>query len=137
MKKFLFSLILLIFLFALSSCGSAAPTPVPSEEPTPAPPAPSLSSVLPGSELPSSTVETSVPETHAVDEAKLEAARDCIGEDVSVLYDAIGKPADSSYASSCLLPGAEDGELYYDGFTVATLREAEKETVRDVNVNAG
>ena len=46
------------------------------------------------------------------------------------------EPSGSSYAPSCLGPG-EDGELYYDGFTVATYREGDKEIVWDVNVNAG
>ena len=71
-----------------------------------------------------------------VDEVKLEAAKRCIDKNVSELYSAIGMPSDSSYAPSCLGPG-EDGELYYEGFTVATYREGEKEIVRDVNVNAG
>ena len=66
----------------------------------------------------------------------LEAARACIEQDVDALYDAIGEPSGSSYASSCIGPG-EDGELYYEGFTVATYREGEKEIVRDVNLNVG
>ena len=44
--------------------------------------------------------------------------------------------------ASCSMPvvtkGCEiGGELYYDGFTVATYREGERETVRDVNINVG
>ena len=46
---------------------------------------------------------------------------------------AIGEPTNGSeYASSCLIDG-EDGVLYYDGFTVYTLRYADgTETVYDV-----
>ena len=53
------------------------------------------------------------------------------GETISAkLYSAIGKPASSEYASSCIGNG-EDGLLYYDGFTVTTYRENGKETVQD------
>ena len=99
---------------------------------------PTLNAVLPGSDL--SAPETSAPQVAdaapAYDEALFEAAKRCIDQDVSVLYGAIGKPESSDYAPSCLGPG-EDGELYYDGFTVATYREGERETVRDVNINVG
>jgi hypothetical protein len=84
-----------------------------------------------------SPADSSSAEAPSLDEAALEAARACIGEDVAALYDAIGEPMDSSYAPSCLKPGGEDGELYYNGFTVATIREGDKEIVWDVNVNAG
>ena len=64
-----------------------------------------------------------------------EEAKKYIDQDVSKLYDAIGEPSDSSYAPSCMGPG-QDGELYYEGFTVATYKDGDKETVRDVNINA-
>ena len=138
MKKSLFAAFLLLcIVFSLSACGGAPEAaPSPAAEPTSAPPAPSASSVLPGSGLQSAPAETSSPEAPAVDMAAFEAALALKGEDVSALYDAIGEPSGSSYAPSCLGPG-EDGELYYDGFTVATYREGDKEIVWDVNVNAG
>ena len=62
----------------------------------------------------------------------LTTAQEVIGEDISSLTAAIGEPDDSSYASSCLGPG-EDGELYYDGFTVYTYRDPDgTENVYDV-----
>lgn len=138
MKKSLFAAFLLLcIVFSLSACGGAPEVaPSPAAEPTSAPPAPSVSSVLPGSGLQPAPEETSSPEAPAVDMAAFEAALALKGEDVSALYDAIGEPSGSSYAPSCLGPG-EDGNLYYDGFTVATYREGDKETVWDVNVNAG
>ena len=138
MKKSLFAAFLLLcIVFSLSACGGAPEAaPSPAAEPTSAPPAPSASSVLPGSGLQSAPEETSSPEASAVDMAAFEAALALKGEAVSALYDAIGEPSGSSYAPSCLGPG-EDGELYYDGFTVATYREGNKEIVWDVNVNAG
>lgn len=62
----------------------------------------------------------------------LTTAQEMIGEDVSSLIAAIGEPENSSYASSCLGPG-EDGELYYDGFTVYTYRDPDgTENIYDV-----
>ena len=144
MKKTLFAVMLLACLaFSLAACGtktasSPSETALPSAEPAASAPVPTLNAVLPGSDL--SAPETSAPQeadaAPAYDEALFEAAKRCIDQDVSVLYDAIGKPEGSDYAPSCLGPG-EDGELYYDGFTVATYREGERETVRDVNINVG
>ena len=146
MKKTLLAVMLLACLaFSLAACGtktasSPSETALPSAEPAASAPVPTLNAVLPGSDL--SAPETSAPQeadaAPAYDEALFEAAKRCIDQDVSVLYDAIGKPEGSDYAPSCLNPGkGEDGELYYDGFTVATYREGENETVRDVNINVG
>lgn len=63
------------------------------------------------------------------------AAAALIDADVEELYDAVGYPIDVMYADSCLGEG-EDGELYYDGFTVYTFRDAEdNETIYDVMEN--
>ena len=58
-------------------------------------------------------------------------AQTLIGQPVSALYAAIGYPNGSSYASSCDGPG-DDGELYYDGFTVYTYRENGSEKITAV-----
>ena len=47
------------------------------------------------------------------------------------LISAIGEPNGSSYASSCMGSG-QDGELYYNDFTVCTYLEDGVETVVDV-----
>jgi hypothetical protein len=47
---------------------------------------------------------------------------------VEDLYAAIGSPVSSDYAPSCLGDG-DDGNLYYEGFTVYTYRENGEETV--------
>lgn len=148
MKKSLFQILLLIcVMIFLSACGAApqqpspspAATPAPVSESAPTPTPPNVVSTLPGSNLqPAATPEpTTAPP--AVDEARIEAARACIQQEVSALYAAIGEPLDSSYVPSCLGidRDAEDGELYYEGFTVLTYREGEKEIVWDVIVNAG
>lgn len=64
---------------------------------------------------------------------KKSVAIDMIGSDVGTLKSAIGGPNSSSYTESCLVLGAEDGFLYYDGFTVATIRRSDgSELVYDV-----
>lgn len=57
-----------------------------------------------------------------------EAAMACIGQSLNELLSAIGQPNSTSYANSCMGAG-DDGELYYDGFTVYTYREAGNENV--------
>ncbi len=137
-KRYPAMILLLCLLLCLCACGAetqpaAQNAPAPTSAPAPA--APTLQSVLPGSDLtPAATPEPAAPD--ATPNPLVEAARACIGEDLSALYKAIGEPTDSSYAPSCLNPGVgEDGELYYDGFYVATYREGERETVRDVIVD--
>lgn len=51
-----------------------------------------------------------------------EAAEAYIGQSLETLYSSMGQPQSSSYANSCLGDG-DDGELYYEGFTVYTYRE--------------
>lgn len=74
---------------------------------------------------------TAAPEpTEPVDKRSI--ALNYIGSSVSALYSAIGRPNGSSYASSCE-GECEDGELYYDGFTVYTHRYPDgTETIYDV-----
>ena len=61
-----------------------------------------------------------------------DAALAYVGASVEELYDAIGEPESSQYASSCEQDNADDGMLFYDGFYVWTLRTADGETVRAV-----
>lgn len=136
MKKLILSALLISMILCLCACGQqAAPEPTPA--PTSAPAAPVVTSTLPGADIVAAPApEEEAPAAPKYDEEKFNAALDFKGKDVSALYEAIGEPADSSYASSCLGKG-DDGELYYDGFTVATYREGENETVREVYVNEG
>ena len=62
----------------------------------------------------------------------LDTARTFEGAPVEDLIAAIGEPESSDYAPSCLGEG-EDGNLYYDGFTVYTYRDTDgTETVNYV-----
>ena len=62
---------------------------------------------------------------------EMRTALELVGSSASELYSAIGYPESSDYATSCLGDG-EDGNLYYDGFTVYTYRENGTETIRHV-----
>ncbi|MBQ3356680.1 MAG: hypothetical protein IJG45_06145 [Oscillospiraceae bacterium] len=69
-------------------------------------------------------------------QSAFDTAQQCIDMTKDELIAKIGKPVSESYASSCLGDG-EDGELYYDGFTVYTYRDTDgTETVYDVMENA-
>lgn len=74
--------------------------------------------------------EETQPEEPAINETQL-LAKTFIDRPVEELIAAIGEPVSSDYASSCLGSG-EDGNLYYEGFTVYTYREGTSETVRYV-----
>lgn len=83
-------------------------------------------------------METTAPATDAIEttapisgEDAKEQALSCIDKPVEDLYALIGEPESADYAPSCMGPG-EDGNLYYDGFTVYTYKEGEVETVRFV-----
>ena len=66
------------------------------------------------------------------DTGLLETAKTFEGAPVEDLIAAIGEPESSDYAPSCLGEG-EDGNLYYDGFTVYTYRDTDgQETVNYV-----
>ena len=58
----------------------------------------------------------------------LETAKSFEGASLDALIQAIGQPISSDYAPSCLGEG-EDGNLYYDGFTVYTYRDGTGEVV--------
>lgn len=75
--------------------------------------------------------ESTEPSETETQKTPKELAESCIDKTVQELYALIGEPGSSDYAPSCLGPG-EDGNLYYDGFTVYTYREGETETVRVV-----
>lgn len=66
-----------------------------------------------------------------VKKASKETASQYIGQSASALVAAIGEPGSKTYADSCIGDG-EDGEWYYDGFTVYTYRENGSERVEDV-----
>ena len=76
--------------------------------------------------------QSSEPET-ASNEG-LQKALDCVDQDISALYAAIGEPESSHYEYSCSGPG-DDGVLNYDGFIVFTYKENGVETVVDAEAD--
>lgn len=134
MKKLWGLFIAAVMLAALCACGSQSNA----GSRTPASPAPvgtaeaGAAVIAAGETAPPEAAapaedEQAGPEPEAKTDT-LSAARGLIGEDVALLYAAIGKPNSSDYAPSCLVDG-EDGELYYDEFVVYTQRTANGETV--------
>lgn len=143
MKKKLISLFLLLALAVLlCACGdagqvssapesTAAPAPAESTEapaPETASPEQAASPVLPDAGLHAAEDKTAAEAEIA---KRLELAKTFVDKDVQDLIDALGEPLERSYAPSCLGSG-EDGELRYEGFSVYTYREGERETVTDV-----
>lgn len=118
------AILLLCLTLLLCACGADQPSD------TTGTPSPATQTTAAAEPTTSATdapqAETTVPGTAAVSDKEL--AESCIDKDVSELYALIGEPASSEYVSSCLGDG-EDGNLYYDGFTVYTYRDAEGETV--------
>lgn len=128
MKKLTCLLLALTLLLGLAACGEepaevteepAAGSAEPAAEPSAAPEA---------SEAPAEESEAPAEE----EPSPLEAAKEFEGAPLEDLIAAIGEPLSSDYAPSCLGEG-EDGNLYYDGFTVYTYRDVDgSETVNYV-----
>ncbi len=129
--SFLIVFTLSVFLILLfCSCGTTAVTSELSPSTSDAPfshQEPSFSETVETSSFPSSPVD----ETSSESEGKREIAISLIGQDISLLYEAIGEPISAEYSLSCNGPG-DDGLLTYDGFIVFTYREDGVETVFDV-----
>ena len=124
MKKALTVLLAALLALSLAACGDAGtePTAAPTEEPAATEPAATEPAAEPEVTEPAAEPEDSL----------LETAKTFEGADVNELIAAIGEPESSDYAPSCLGEG-EDGNLYYDGFTVYTYRDTDgTETVNYV-----
>ena len=114
MKNILSLALAMILALGLAACGesgtepSAAPSePAAVDTTTPDPAAEGTETAEPAEETGGSL---------------LEIAKGYEGANVDELIAAIGDPNSSDYAPSCLGEG-EDGNLYYDGFTVYTYRD--------------
>ena len=114
MKNILSLALAMILALGLAACGesgtepSAAPSePAAVDTTTPDPAAESTETAEPAEETGGSL---------------LEIAKGYEGANVDELIAAIGDPNSSDYAPSCLGEG-EDGNLYYDGFTVYTYHD--------------
>ena len=115
MKKILSLALVMILALGLAACGESGtePSAVPSE-----PAAVDTTTPDPAAE----STETAEPAAEETGDSLLEIAKGYEGANVDELIAAIGEPNSSDYAPSCLGEG-EDGNLYYDGFTVYTYRD--------------
>ena len=112
MKKITCLLLALALLLCLAACGGE--------------PAADAGEPVAESEEPVTESEEPVAESEAPAEeaTPLETAKEFEGANLEDLIAAIGEPQSSDYAPSCLGEG-EDGNLYYDGFTVYTYRDVD------------
>jgi len=107
---------------------SAKPASTPTKAPTPAPAQKTDSEKA----VESAATPTPVPAAPTSKPAPTKAdAQKYVGSSVGSLTSAIGQPNSRDYAPSCLGSG-EDGELFYNGFTVYTYRENGVDKVTDV-----
>lgn len=147
MKK-LCILMAVLLLIGLTACGEKPePAPEPEQptvetpvEPEPTPEEPEEPAAEQPEEAPAEEAPAEDPAEPPAEEEKetnplFEQALALIDCSVEELYDTVGMPIDYMYADSCLGEG-EDGELYYDGFTVYTYRDLEdNEHIYDVMEN--
>ena len=131
MKKALIMLLCAALALSLAACGEAgteetAPVSEPASEETAPVSEPAAEETAPATEP---AAEETAPADEPEGESLLETAKTFEGAPVEDLIAAIGEPESSDYAPSCLGEG-EDGNLYYDGFTVYTYRDTDgSETV--------
>ena len=127
-RKLTVSLICLLCTLFLIGCGSAA-APAESAAPSPATEAEGTSES--GTETPAATLPDENLEP-AGEPTPYEIALDYVDRPLEDLIAVFGEPLSSAYGSSCLVEGAEDGNLQFDGFWVSTLRDGDTETVNGV-----
>ena len=138
MKKLLLLVLCLSFLLC-AACGTttepltpveeAAPAEIPTEE---ASGTNTLLTDSSASDIDPATPPASMTDTETYDTTLYDTALSYVGCPVEELFDAIGDPAETQYASSCAEENAEDGMLFYDGFYVWSLRTEDGEIVYDV-----
>ena len=123
----------LLCMFLLCACG-AGNMPSEAQEPSSANGSSVHSEPVisePAAETPSNLLADSDSEASSSVESKKDIAISLIGQDVGLLYEALGEPISAEYSLSCNGPG-DDGLLTYEGFIVFTYRENGVETVFDV-----
>ena len=118
-RKLILSILCLICALLLIGCGNSAPA----EAPAPSQPA---ETAVPSATLPDAGLEP------AGEPTPFEIAQEYIDRPLEELIDAIGEPLSSAYGPSCLIQGAQDGQLQYDGFWIYSVKDDEMETVKDV-----
>ena len=138
MKKIVL-LLCAVLLLGLCACGGA-----PEEAPPAASPAAVGSPAAAESEAPAaasaepaapSREPSPVPGTPEAQEAPTprEIAESYVGRDVEALIAELGEPEAREYQDSCEKPDTQDGFLDYEGFTVVTSKDSDRELVQRVD----
>lgn len=153
-RNLILAVLCLVFALFLYGCGSSAPaatatpaateavaaTEAPVESAEPQPGAEAESEAEAAEPEPDAAPVATLPDAGLVQDTDdgteskdlFELAKTYVDKPFSELQAEIGEPVSASYVSSCLIPGGQDGELHYDGFTVYTVKSGDTETVQDV-----
>lgn len=125
------SLLILSIAVVLCACGSnTAPSSAPASEAPAAQPSAAVEEV--GSDR---STESNEGDNEIAGQLDVEdLASRFVDSPLDALLAELGEPSSREYVPSCLGPG-EDGELFYDGFTVYTFKSADGEVVIDVDTN--
>ena len=141
MKRLFALLLALGLMMSFAACGAKTENNdnlVPLE-PVEATAEPTVEEIMLASETNAAALAEAAPPASAtdtsLDQAAYDEAQKLVGASVEELYETIGEPTDSQYASSCLEENAEDGMLFYNGFYVWSLRNADEEIVHAVYLN--
>ena len=122
MKKIIVALLLVsLMIIACAGCGSSESAETAAVSATMAPVEEAVEETAPEAEPVEDAAETEEVETAGAEDA-YEVAVSMTGSPVADLIAAIGEPSGSEYTTSCLIPTGEDGLLYYDDFTVSTIK---------------
>ena len=127
MKQILSMLLCLALALTLCACGEAPAAE--SEKPA------NMQSSLPttGAAALEGDAEPS-PEIDAAAQEAVKTARKLKDRPVSELIEALGEPLSEDAAPSCMGSG-DDVNLYYDGFTVYTYKEGDRQIVVDAELS--
>lgn len=139
MKKTMALLFALGLIMSFAACGAKTDADLVTLEPVDATAEPTQEEILLASETNAAALAQMTPPASAtdtsLDQVAYEKAQEMVGASVEELYEAIGEPSDSQYATSCLEENAEDGMLFYNGFYVWSLRRADEEIIHEVYLN--
>ena len=132
MKKTLSLLLAFTMLLALAACRREKAPEEPEATATPAPQEVLAASASDTAQAQQTHVPPASSSDAVLDDQSYGKALGYIGQPASALINAIGQPVSTEYSASCEQDGAEDGMLYYRGFSVWTMRTATGEIVRAV-----
>ncbi len=137
MKKIVL-LLCAALLLGLCACGGTSEEASQAASPAAAgSPAAESAAPAPASPEPAAPAEAPSPAQEAEEAAQepspREIAESYVGRDVEALIAELGEPEAREYQDSCEKPDTQDGFLDYEGFTVVTSKDSDRELVQRVD----